>query len=77
MADSTTTRVSGSPAVSAAGYTSKQDELPEPPVTEWPGVMHTGAQSVVRDGVQVLTDCPQESDDPVPGRHFTFMPTVW
>jgi len=37
-------------------------------VTPTPGVLHTGAQTVIRDGVQVLTDRPERGDDPLPGR---------
>lgn len=59
------------------GYKSEAASASSAPATQWPGVMHTGAQSVVRDGVQILTDRPLKSDAPVPGRHFTFMPTVW
>ena len=36
-------------------------------VTDNPGVMHTGSQTVMRDGVQVLTDTPERSDDPLAG----------
>jgi hypothetical protein len=36
-------------------------------VSDNPGVMHTGSQTVMRDGVQVLTDTPERSDDPLAG----------
>jgi len=36
-------------------------------VTGNPGVMHTSSQTVMRDGVQVLTDTPERSDDPLAG----------
>lgn len=42
-------------------------EEPRASVTDYPDVMHTSAQAVIRAGKQVLTDRPQASDDPVPG----------
>ena len=54
-------------SASADSSHTESEEVDLGDVTDNPGVMHTGSQTVMRDGVQVLTDTPERSDDPLAG----------
>lgn len=70
-------RPSPAAVVSPTGHVSEEMKQESSPVTYYPGVMHTGAQVVIRNGASVLTDTPLASDDSPPGKHITAFPTVW